>query len=138
MCCDNMGVGLEPIFVDALFSHKAAIKSSNCTWHQVNCISPHEFREKKEFILYQNFVVIDTYHYATQRVKRHDTEVQVPYKKRNMFSSNILDSRILRCFEKPSKLGNYDGLRDLNEHIKHLDCWTNDFKHKKGLVQCDI
>lgn len=133
-----MGIGLEPIFVYALFSHKATIGYLNSTWHRVNCISPHEFREKKEFILYQNFIVIDTYQYATQRVKRYYTEAQVPYKKRNTFSSNILDSRIRRSFEKPSKLENYDGLRDLDEHIKHLDYWTNDFKHKKGLVHFDI
>lgn len=43
----------------------------------------------------------------------------------------------MKSLEKPSKLGNYDGLRDSNEHIKHVDTKLN-YCNFKGALKCKL
>lgn len=63
--------------------------------------------------------------------------LQLWSRKKNMLSIRILDSRISRCLENPQKMQSYDGNRDLNEHVKHVDNML-DYYHTLGVVKYNI
>lgn len=51
----------------------------------------------------------------------YDEDALVPERKRNHMLVLILDSRILRSLEEPSKLQSYNENRDHDEPVEHID-----------------
>lgn len=64
-----------------------------------------------------------------------DVPIQ-PWKK-NLVFVHVLDNKILRSMEKPLKLRSYDGNKDSDEHIDHVDDHL-DYNHADTNVKCKL
>lgn len=57
--------------------------------------------------------------------------------KKNLIFTLILECRVPKSLEKPLKLQNYDGTRDLDEHVKHVDDHLA-YYHVDKVVKCKL
>lgn len=51
--------------------------------------------------------------------------------------AQFLNSKILRSLEKPPKLLTYNGIKDLDEHIEHMDDLL-DYDQAHEVVKCKL
>lgn len=54
-------------------------------------------------------------------MERYKEDAPLEPRMKNIFSTHILKTKILKSLEKPLNLHNYNAIRDPNEHVKHVD-----------------
>lgn len=68
--------------------------------------------------------------------KRHDTNASSLERNNTCYLIYIL-ARIPRSHEKPQKLQSYEGMRDPDEHVEHINN-TLDYYHAQRVVKCKL